>query len=410
MLSTLKLWLWLTSRLDLGSAWAVLEHFGGPEQVFYADRAEYPLVPGLGKKQQALLEDKSTREADEILARCDASGIHILTWQDAEYPESLRGIELPPLVLYLRGRLPRLEDTLCIAMAGTRKASPYGLMKAKEIAYGLTKAGACVVTGIVAGCDASAAEGALLAGGPLVCVVAGGVDVPYYEFPRHLQMLEDIAHCGAIVSAAPPGTAHKGELFSLRNRLMTGLAQGSLCVEAPLRSGTLQVARLAADQGRDVYALLANADAPAAAGTTALLAEGEAIPIRDARDVLSHYPILFPPQQIPVPADMAPPETSAAPSQAASPAPAQPAAPAPAAPQSQDDRPVWPLAQHKGELTDDERDILDTIRDDPQIPDAIAAATGLPARRVSSALTVLTIRGLVKELPGGRFQAAVRLQ
>ena len=168
MLTELKAWLWLTRRLECGPAWQVLRHFGGPERAYFADPAEYALIPRLSPAQRQALGDKSLDREDQILARCDRAGIGLLTWQDSLYPERLRNIELPPLVLYFRGTLPRFDEEIAIAMAGTRRATPYGCKAAAELAFQITRLGGLVLTGIVEGCDRYAADGAQKAGGPLV--------------------------------------------------------------------------------------------------------------------------------------------------------------------------------------------------------------------------------------------------
>lgn len=415
MLTELKAWLWLTRRLECGPAWQVLRHFGGPERAYFADPAEYALIPRLSPAQRQALGDKSLDREDQILARCDRAGIGLLTWQDSLYPERLRNIELPPLVLYFRGTLPRFDEEIAIAMAGTRRATPYGCKAAAELAFQITRLGGLVLTGIVEGCDRYAADGALKAGGPLVCVLAGGVDVPYYDTEANRRLLEDAAACGALISEYPPGTPHLAEHFSARNRLLTGLSLSALCVEAPARSGTLQVARLALEQGRDVYAVPANIDAEAGVGTNQLLVRGEAICVCSGADVLEHYRSLYPRLRSARPfseADQA--QRLAAP---VSPdhTPRQPAAPsAPAeatAPQVPSPAPLRQLrlAEHKSEFTDDEIAVLRALEGGALVTDAIVAAAGVPARRVSATLTVLTIRALVRQLPGGRFEALVRL-
>ena len=117
MLTGLKAWLWLTDALDCGPAWQVLRHFDTPEQAYFADPAEYELIPKLTPAHRARLRNKSLQRADQILADCDAAGISILTWQDSLYPERLRNIDLPPLVLYWRGTLPRFDEEIAIEWA-----------------------------------------------------------------------------------------------------------------------------------------------------------------------------------------------------------------------------------------------------------------------------------------------------
>lgn len=419
MLTGLKAWIWLTQRLECGPAWQVLRHFASPEAAYFADPAEYALVPKLSGAQQKLLADKSLVEADQILARCDAAGIGILTWQDSNYPERLRNIDLPPLVLYFRGTLPRFDEEIAIAMAGTRKATPYGRKVAAELAYQITRMGGLVLTGIVEGCDRYAADGALKAGGPLVCVLAGGVDVPYYASDDNRRLLQDVAACGALISERAPGSPHLPEYFARRNRILTGLSLGALCVEAPQRSGTLGVARLALEQGRDVYAVPANIDAEASIGTNRLLAQGEAICVCSGADVLEHYWSLYPQRREgrpprPRQEQTQRPAVASAPQQPVSrqkhPAQGttQPTAPVSTSAPSPFARTLR-LSEHKSEFTDDELAVLQALENGALVTDAIVARSGLPARRVSATLTVLTIRSLVRQLPGGRFEALVKL-
>lgn len=404
MLTPVKAWLWLTLNLSAGPAWQVLRHFDTPEKAYFADPVEYALIPRLTGAQRKKLENKALDGVERVLADCDRTGTAILTWQDADYPERLRNIELPPLVLYYRGALPRFDEEIAIAMAGTRKATPYGRKAAGELAFQITRLGGLVLTGIVEGCDRHAADGALKAGGPLACVLAGGADVPYYASESSRHLLEDVAACGALISEYPPGTPHLAEHFAGRNRILTGLALGTLCVEAPERSGTLGVARLALDQGRDVYAVPANIDAPAGAGTNRLLARGEAICVCSGADVLEHYWPLYPHRR-----KNAPPLTGDAQEQRLnfpSPEAPEPAKPKEAAaPQRREMR----FDAHKSEFTDDERAVLMALQEGALVTDAVVSATALPARRVSAALTVLTIRGLVRQKPGGQFEAAVQL-
>ncbi len=408
MLTELKAWLWLSRRVPVGPAWYLLEHFETPEQVYFADDGAYKLLPKLTAAHRNQLADKSLADIDAILGDCDSGNIHILTWQDADYPERLRNIDLPPLVLYYRGKLPRFDEEIAIAMAGTRKATPYGRKVASELAFQITRLGGLVLTGIVEGCDEYAANAALKAGGPLVCVVAGGVDVPYYSTSSAQHLLDDVAACGCIISQQPPKTPHLGDLFALRNRLLTALALGTVCVEAPARSGVLGVAALAADQGRDVYAVPANIDADAGKGTNHLLSSGEAICVCSGDDVMEHYWALFP-QKKKAPTHLTEQQTK----QRLSPAPKKedsaPKSVSAAPPLRETSLPTLVLSENPNQFTDDEITVLRALEQSDMVTDSIVIETALPVSRISATLTVLTIRGYVKQLPGGRFQAAVRL-
>ncbi len=411
MLTELKAWLWLSRRVSVGPAWYLLEQFETPEQVYFADPDAYQLLPKLTAAQRIQLADKSLSDIDAILGNCDRANIHLLTWQDADYPERLRNIDLPPLVLYYRGKLPRFDEEIAIAMAGTRKATPYGRKVASQLAFQITRLGGLVLTGIVEGCDEYAATAALKAGGPLVCVVAGGVDVPYYSTAAAQHLLDDVSACGCVISQQPPGTPHLGDLFALRNRLLTALALGTVCVEAPERSGVLGVAALALDQGRDVYAVPANIDADAGKGTNHLLAAGEAICVCSGADVLEHYWSLFPQKKkFPAPLTKQQTERRLTPAPKIEPPAPEKSPSTPASlPSDESSLPALALSDHPNEFTDDEIVVLRALEQGDMVTDSLVIETALPVRRVSATLTVLIIRGYVKQLPGGRFQASVRL-
>ena len=396
MLSAIKYWIWLSTLLEPPAAWLVYNHFGSPEGAFFADNTSYDFIEGLSQPQRAALREKNLGHAEEILEDCTRNSIHVITWQDADYPERLRNSIAPPLVLYLRGRLCRFDEEAAIAMAGTRRASPYGKQMAREIAYEITIQGGLVVTGIVGGCDFNAATGALRSGGPLVCVTAGGVDVPYYASDSGHRFLADVAAAGTLISQMPPGTPHLGALFAKRNRLLTGLTLGTVCVEAGARSGTLQVAKLAIDQSRDVYAVPANVGVASAAGTNDLLRQGLAIPVLRGSHVLDHYRHLFPLKTVRVSSQNTahhsakhrePRQTNAEKKIDSANSPAY----------------IDVEALHD-QFTDDELALFNALRQGPLSTDELIEQTGLPAPRTVAAITLLVLRSFVAELPGNRFQ------
>ena len=149
----LKYWVWLSEVKGLTnrSKLLLLDYFGTPENVYYADEDEYRLVEGIEPRQIALLAEKSLENADRILGACSRLGLRLLTMQDADYPMRLRNIFEPPCLLYVKGQLPVIDEEVAVAMVGTRKASPYGIEAAEKIAYGLCKQGAVVISGAAAG-------------------------------------------------------------------------------------------------------------------------------------------------------------------------------------------------------------------------------------------------------------------
>ncbi len=396
MLSAIKYWIWLATALEPPAAWLVYNHFGSPEDAFFADNPSYDCIEGLSQPQRAALKEKDLGHVEEILEDCTRNSIHVITWQDADYPERLRNGIAPPLVLYLRGRLCQFDDEAAIAMAGTRRASPYGKQMAREIAYEITVQGGLVVTGIVGGCDFNAATGALRAGGPLVCVTAGGVDVPYYASDSGHRFLADVAAAGTLISQMPPGTPHLGALFAKRNRLLTGLTLGTVCVEAGARSGTLQVAKLAIDQSRDVYAVPANVGVDSAAGTNDLLRQGLAIPVLRGSHVLDHYRHLFPLKTVRVSRNnTAYRSVKRSESRQNNCEKKIDSANSPA---------YIDLEALRDQFTDDELALFNALREGPLSTDELIEQTGLPAPRTVAATTLLVLRGFVTELPGNRFQ------
>ena len=247
----LEYWLWLSGRRGLGvrGLRALLEQFGTPEAVYCASDAEYP--SGIRPDGRTSLADKELAPARQILQQCYRQCIHIVTLQDAVYPQRLKNIDDAPLVLYYQGVLPDFDAEPVIAMVGTRRASAYGLLQAKRLGYELGRYGAIVVSGGAAGIDTLALRGAVSSGTPPVAVFACGVDVDYPAANRSL--FEDLRTNGCVMSELPPGTPPLPEHFPSRNRILSGLALGSVVVEAPKKSGALITARHALEQGRDVF-------------------------------------------------------------------------------------------------------------------------------------------------------------
>lgn len=292
-MSTAKYWIWLAGRKGLGGLGVnrILDHFGTPEAAFFADPEEYNLLEGLPAGASESLKDKSLDQAEQVLADCDRLLLQVLTRQDADYPNRLRQLPDAPAVLYIKGKLPRFDDEVAVAVVGSRGATEYGVGTAARFGLELTRRGALVISGIAQGIDTAALKGALQAGGPVVSVLGGGVDVPY---PRENRFLyEDVAAAGALISEYPPGTENKGAHFPVRNRIISGLALGVLAVEAEEHSGTMITAHLAADQGRDVFAVPGPIDAPMSRGTNLLIQEGAQL-VRDPGDILRCYEMYWP--------------------------------------------------------------------------------------------------------------------
>ena len=292
MVSALKYWLWLTRLPGLSnqSRLLLLRHFGTPENVYFAEPPEFPLVDGLERQQAALLSNHSLDEAERILDRCQKLNLHLLTLQDANYPERLRNIYDPPCLLYVKGRLPPLDEEIVVSVVGTRNCTPYGVSCAEGISYGLATGGAIVASGLARGIDSAAIRGALLGGGVTIGVLGNGLDVVYPK--NNAALYEDVALTGALISEYPPGTGPLPGNFPVRNRILSGIAVGALVVEAPLRSGALITASRALEQGRDVFAVPGPIGAYASQGCNRLIRDGAAL-VSDAADILETYEARF---------------------------------------------------------------------------------------------------------------------
>ena len=391
-MSALKYWVWLSECRGVSNQTrlALLRHFGSPEDVFYADAGEILLTEGITREQARALEDHKLDKADKILADCQRLGLRILTIQDAEYPGRLQNIYDPPCLLYAKGRLPAVDETAAVAVVGTRDCTPYGVACAEKLGYGLASGGAVVVSGLAKGIDAAASRGALRAGGVTVGVVGNGLDVHYPYESRYLY--EDIAAAGVLLSEYPPGTEPAGSHFPARNRILSGLSLATLVVEAPERSGALITAETALEQGRDVFAVPGPIDAPASVGCNRLIRDGAGL-VSDAWDILREYAGRFPEKLNQHEAKE------------------QPAAMGYQARQRSEPKPVSPsLDINKSGLTDDQLALLRAMSDEePALVDELIEQTGIPTRRVLSALTLLEMEHMVTQHSGKRYTRAVTL-
>lgn len=411
-MSNLKHWIWLTHRKGLAgqNAVRVLEHFGTPEQACFADRGAYEMMDGLPEETLRSLEDKRLDGADRILGDCDRLGIRLLTIQDATYPERLAAIYQPPMVLYWKGKQIAFDEEVAIAIVGTRSATPYGVQVAAQLSAGLTRSGALVMSGIAQGIDAAAIRGALKAGGPVVSVLGGGIDVIYPKY--HRELYEDVAAVGALISEYPPGTEPLGTHFPIRNRIISGLSVGVIAVESARYGGTLHTVSHALDQNREVFAVPGPVGASESEGTNRLIQEGVAKLILNEDDVLCEFMDRFPgklrlmwpmepeaERQRLEGAAIVPPQSEPRKTKNAGKTASQ---------KEKEEYLLW--ADCKDKLTDDQRELLLSMGGGTFLADDLVERTQIPARRVLSALTLLQIQGYVLEESGKRFKAAVKLK
>ena len=261
---------------------ALLRHFGELEAAWKAAPVDLAGA-GLGLKLiERIVTARSQVDLDKVWARIEAQGIKILTWQDEAYPQRLKEIEQPPPVLYVRGEyLP--DDLYAVAIVGTRRVTPYGRQITEELAAYLAANGITVVSGLARGVDAIAHQTALKAGGRTIGVLGSGVDKIYP--PEHRQLAERMIESGSIVSDYAPGTPPDASNFPPRNRIISGLSLAVVVIEAGETSGALITAEFAAEQGREVFAVPGSILAPQSKGTNRLIQQG-ALPMLSVKDLM----------------------------------------------------------------------------------------------------------------------------
>lgn len=394
-------WIWLATRTGLNERekFALLQHFQDPEDIFYAQAEVLDVKPdGL----EALL-DKDLTASRKILDECVDKDIHICTLQDAAYPAKLKNIADPPLVLYYKGRLPDFDSAPAIAVVGTRKATPYGVNAANRMGYQIAKCGAMVVTGLAEGIDGAGAKGALMADGTVVGVLGCGADRVYPAF--HRSLYADTQRCGCLITEYPPGTPPYKWNFPKRNRIISGLSNGVLVVEAPEKSGSLITARDAAEQGRDVFVVPGNIDVLTFVGSNALLKEGAA-PATCGWDVVGEYAALYPGGLRPF-TGTGPMLVAQDPEKPAAKVAQKPLSPAKAPPsdRKKEKKPIDktekpPYSDIHDALSEEERRIATLLENGEKLVDDVIAESGLSASRVSSVLTMLQIKGIIIRKPG----------
>lgn len=287
----LAAWLHLTLAPGIGGETQrrLLAAFGPPENIFAAGRLAVRSV--VGNKADLLLDFAPGERIEQALAWAEQANQHILTLADAAYPQRLLEIPDPPSLVYLRGD-PALLQAPAIGVVGSRNATPQGLRNAEQFSRALAGQGWCIVSGLALGIDAAAHRGALAAGGDTIAVIGTGADRIYPASNRELA--QAISERGAILSEFPLGTPAAAANFPRRNRLIAGLARGVLVVEAATGSGSLITARLAGEQGREVFAIPGSIHSPLARGCHQLIRQGAKL-VETAADILEELAIPAPP-------------------------------------------------------------------------------------------------------------------
>ena len=397
-------WIWFAqmTKVSAHMKQVLLQHFRDPEDIYYADEPAFSQISGLTEDGITALLDKDLGEARKILESCKEKGIQVLTYADRQYPSRLRNIYDPPMVLYFTGILPDWESVPVIGIVGTRQATAYGLNMATRFGSQICACGALVVSGGATGIDSMAMEGALEAGGPVVCVLGCGVDVVYPATNRRL--FSKVMTTGCLISEFPPEVKALPWHFLQRNRIITGMANGLLVVEAPEKSGALNSARHAMEQGREVFVVPGNVDVAACSGSNALLEE--AIPALSGWHVVREYEAQYPGKlqrrELPV----RPERTEAKVAQPQRILQNTAAADLSADKKSIDkeEKSTYSVVNNPAAaLTEQEQAVFARISSEPCTVDDLIGLTDLPPATVKSILTRLTIKGVVRNLPGGRI-------
>lgn len=284
-------WIWLVNLQGItpGQKRQLLERFPNPEDLYDSEPEDgdshYP------PKIIQALSDKDLTRANQICRQCKELGIGAVTYTDPQYPDRLRHISDPPLVLYYKGNWLNFDAQPVIGVVGTRKATSTGKSNTRDISRELAACGALVVSGGAAGIDTEAHSGALDLGKPTVAVLGCGVDVVFPASNRKL--FEKIENNGCLISEYPPGTTARSWHFPQRNRIISGISHGILVAEAPEKSGALITAKTAMEQGRDVFTVPGSINSSACAGSNRLLREG-AFAALSGWDVIQDYAAQFP--------------------------------------------------------------------------------------------------------------------
>jgi DNA processing protein len=345
---------------------ALLDHFGDLGAAWGASHAELQAA-GLDKRALDSLEAARTRiDLDTALASVERAGAQALCWDDVAYPRRLREIANPPPVLYVRGDL-RDTDDWAVAMVGTRRATSYGREVARELAATLAAAGVTVVSGLARGIDAAAHVAALEAGGRTIAVLGSGVDKVYP--PEHEALAERVVAGGALISDYPLGTPPESANFPPRNRIISGLALGVIIVEAGEESGALITADFAAEQGREVFAVPGNIINRNSRGPNRLIQQGAKL-VLSADDVLEELNLKMVAHQA----------------------------------QARAQLPLFDGAD------DTERALLTHLSAEPLHADELSVLAGLPIASVSSALAMMELKGMVRQVGGMTYVAARELR
>jgi DNA processing protein len=341
----------------------LLEHFGEAPAILAASRHQLMQVHGIGQETaDAIANWKKGVDLSAELKRISEFGCRIVIQNDPEYPELLRQIYDPPIVLYVKGQLLP-KDKNSVAMVGSRMTTHYGIEVARKLGYQLAYLGVTVVSGGARGIDTAAHQGALSGKGRSVAVLGTGINLVFP--PENVELFERIAANGAVITQFPFNRPADKQTFPIRNRIVAGMTLGTVVVEANLTSGALITANFATEYGRQVFAVPGRIDSPRSKGCHDLIKKGAKL-CEGAEDILSEFEYLFPASNRPA---------------------------------STGDTTILPAL----ELSENEQRVYDALDHEESGIDQIIRKSGLPASAVSVALLSLEMKRLVRQLPGKMF-------
>jgi DNA processing protein len=381
----LKYWLALKSIEGVGNIGFknLLDALGTPRNVFHATFHTLTVVPGIGRKTTAHIKDfNDWRTIEDELEHVKKNGAQIITYQDPLYPKSLLNIYDFPVFLYVKGSLK--EDDVNIAVVGSRLASTYGKYSTERLCRELVLKGITIVSGLARGIDSSAHRGALTGGGRTIAVLGCGLDIVYPS--ENEKLFEEIVSHGAVITEFPYGTPPNAPNFPARNRIISGLSLGVVVVEANEKSGSLITARLALEQGREVFAVPGTIDSAGSRGTHKLIKEGAKL-IENVYDILDE---ILPQVEKTGTAVISKGEKGAVPDLSTH------------FSDSRDKRDEQDTKVFSG-LTDNENTVFKALSLQAIDVDGIITATGFTSPEVLNILLTLELRGIIKQLPGKKY-------
>ncbi len=357
-MSEQKYWLAFNYVSGIGPAkiQALLGYFGSLEKAWKATDSQLRDIGLDSRAIQSLNEARQTFDLDQYAQRVESSGVGVVTWEDADYPDLLREIPAAPPLIFLRGQLEPI-DRWAVAVVGTRRLSAYGRQVTRDLVSGLVANGITIVSGLARGIDAIAHRTALEEGGRTIAVMASGIDKVYP--PEHRDLARDIvAGHGALVTDYPFGAEPESNHFPARNRLISGLSLGVVVIEAGEKSGALITARFALEQNREVFAVPGNIHSPVSIGTNRLIQQGGKLVTR-VEDILEELNLKMVSEQ--AVAKIVLPETA------------------------------------------EEAALISQLSSQPVHVDELGRLTGMPVSLVSSTLTMMELKGMVQQVGGMNY-------